>query len=225
MPVIKPPFVTTPATAYLPVDLDAEARVRLEAAAHEAARIVADARERAGAILAEAEHAAQAARDRGYEQGLADGVLRGRADGRLAALADAQKALAPGAARVEILLAELAASLDDARRRAWTGAQSGVVKLALAVARALVQREIASDPSLAAPAIARAIEVAESARGLEIRVHPDDLLLVDQFVPDLAPRLVADAEVPRGEGRSIAGDASLDSQLEAVRRALLGDAA
>ena len=63
-----------------------------------------------------------------------------------------------------------------------------MIRLALSIARVIVKREVALDESIVRNNIAAAVALAARRGGLEIRVHPADRLLMDQFVPELAER-------------------------------------
>lgn len=232
MAILKPKFVVS-ATPFQAKDLDAEAALRLEEAREQARRIVKAAQEEAARIRALAEADRQGALERGVAAGKAEGIEKGRAEGRLASLDSAQKALAPGAARVESLLGILGPALNDAILRASTDAEAGVIRLALAIAKSVVKREVKLDPGIVLGNVEAAVALAARRGGLEIRVHPDDLVLMEQFVPELAARfdglvvasVVADETIGRG-GAQVAwaegsANAAIDGQLREIERLLL----
>ncbi|MEK7468286.1 MAG: FliH/SctL family protein [Planctomycetota bacterium] len=234
MGIFKPKTGSSPSPFQIR-DLEAEASAQIEEARKKADAIIRGAKEEATRIvkLADAERAA--ALERGVAAGREQGIEKGRAESRLAALADAQGRLSPGEARVASLLGQLGPALEDAVRRATTDAEAGVIKLALAIARTVVKREVALDESIVRGNVAAAIALAARRGGLEIRVHPADRVLMDQFAPELAERfdglevvrVVEDEAVGRGgakvswaEGSS---DAGIAEQLAQIERLLLGE--
>ncbi|WP_324667584.1 FliH/SctL family protein [Geochorda subterranea] len=130
----------------------------------------------------EAQAIREAARAEGWEAGRAEGEREGRA-----------QAIREVAARLERLLGEMIALVEEARRRrdhALALAEEDVVKLALAVAERVVRREVA-----AGPAVTRAVlqdvlrEMPGAGEGrVVVRVHPDE------------HRLLADADLGLPQG-------------------------
>jgi flagellar biosynthesis/type III secretory pathway protein FliH len=215
-------------------NLDAEASAQIEEARKKADAIIRGAKEEAARIVKSADAERAAVQARGFAAGREEGIEKGRAESRLAALAEAQGRLSPGAARVESLLAQLGPALENAVRRATTDAEAGVIRLALAIARAVVKREVSIDESIVRSNVAAAIALAARRGGLEIRVHPADRVLMDQFSPELAERfdgleivrVVEDESVGRG-GAKVAwaegtADAGIAEQLAQIERLLLG---
>ena len=58
--------------------------------------------------------------------------------------------------------------------------------LALVVANHLLQRQVASDPTVVRDLVARALELLPNATALEVRVHPEDLQALSPEVDRLA---------------------------------------
>jgi flagellar biosynthesis/type III secretory pathway protein FliH len=187
----------------------------------------ADAREaevRAEYEAAWAEHSAAEA-DRAAaeaEAAYAAGLEAGRAEGA----ASAREAFAASADALDAAAAEVA--VHESR---WLGdLEAHVAALAVAVARHLVDREVARDDAIVAELVARAVAEFPADQPLAVRAHPAD-------VPSLkaawagAPRAaelrwVPDAQVARGgalvEGRERIVDGRVDAALERVYRALSG---
>lgn len=217
-------------------NLDEEAKSHVEEARAKADAIVRAAKEEAARIVAAAEEEKAAAVARAEAQGREAGVEKGRAESRLAALAEAQGRLAPGATRVGELLDRLGPALADAIGRATADAEAGVIRLALAIAKAVVKREVRLDEGLVRGNVLAAVALAARRGGLEIRVHPADRVLMDQFVPELAARfeglevakVVEDESVGRGGARVAwaegSADAGIAAQLEQIEKQLLGEA-
>lgn len=125
-------------------------------------------------------------------------------------------------------------ALRDGELR-WTGMiEENVVAVALAVARHVIGREAAADPQVVAALARKAIGEFQLDRQLRIRVHPQDLQLLqsagdgDHVELDLAEgrelHWIPDATISRGgcvvEGRERIVDGRVDTALERVYRRL-----
>lgn len=140
-----------------------------------------------------------------------------------------------GAQRAEALVRRLSASLDDlanVRRDIALQAEHDLVRLALAVARRIVQREIQLDHQLVAALAHVALERLDAGRGPAlVKMHPEDIERVGAGTraewERSAIRLLPDASIPRGgcvvEAPHGKVDATLDSQFAEIAHALLGD--
>lgn len=182
---------------------------RIEAAEFDAAEraraIVADAEARARGIL----EAAEAERDRIR----AEAAEQGRRD---------------GLARAGAVLAAAAAARD----RRLASAEREIAALALDVARKVLGRELARDPSAVADLAAQAIAVARDRREVTLRVNPADAEAIRAAAGRLAAALTRaagldireDPAVERGGAvvETEAGriDARVETQLAALARAL-----
>lgn len=139
-----------------------------------------------------------------------------------------------GAQRAEALVRRLTETLDELanlRRTIASDAEHDLVRLALAVAKRVVQREVQLDGDLVAALAHVALERLDARRGpATIKMHPDDVAQVSPRIgadwDRAAIRLVADASVARGgcivESGNGRVDATLDGQLAEVTHALLG---
>jgi len=179
----------------------------------EAVRARADAREIVAHAEAEARSIVEAARvegDRLREEARREGLDQGRAE-TAAVLVRAR--------------AERARMLAEVRR--------DIVGLALEVAHKVVGREVESSPDLVAELCERAVARAATARSIVLRVNPADLPTVRAHVDRIGSSLAlglaldveADDEVSRGGCLVLSDvgriDARLETQLEAIGRALL----
>jgi flagellar biosynthesis/type III secretory pathway protein FliH len=187
------------------------------------------AAEREAAVRAEFEAAwaEQAAADAErltieVEAAYAAGVEAGRADGEAAA----HDALAASAD----VLAAAAAEVHTHEAR-WLGdLEAHVAALAVAVARHLVEREVAGDDTLVITLVARAVAEFPADQALAVRAHPADVPTLKAAWaarPRAAElRWVPDAHVVRGgalvEGRERIVDGRVDAALERVYRAVSG---
>jgi flagellar biosynthesis/type III secretory pathway protein FliH len=166
-------------------------------------------------------HAAQVAE--AYAQGFEDGRLEGEQGEQ---------------ARLRSAVSAAQEALDQLRdgEQAWTGTiEENVCALAVAIARQIVAREVETDAGIIAGLVRRAISEFGAERQMRIRVHPQDLALLqaaDADAEDGAERLamgrevrwVADVGVSRGscivEGRERIVDGRVDAALERMYRRL-----
>ncbi len=172
-------------------------------AKEEAARISGDARAAADGLRRDAE-------TRGFQEGLAAGREA-------------------GLAQVTEILVAARADAEEARAQATEGA----VVLARRMAEKIVGRAIELAPEVMGDIVSQALAASRARKGAAVvRVHPDDLALVEASRPSwlaraeaqVSVRVVADASVGRHGcvvdtpvGRL---DARLDTQLAALARAL-----
>lgn len=162
-----------------------------------AAEIERAARERADAIVAEAEASAEAVRD------------AARQDARLEADEElARRVLTIGRER-ETLLA---------------GSERELKVLAVAIAERLAGTAFRADPAHVTELARDALTRARRARSIELRVHPDDEPALASSFASESVRVIADASIARGGClvKSELGviDARLEARIDAVRRAL-----
>jgi len=113
----------------------------------------------------------EAAHARGYAEGLRDGEDRA---------ARSQEPALQALAKVTGFMEESAAQFARDRERDLTS-------LALAVARKLVQREVAADPDLVCGLVARALDLLPMDVSLEVRLNPDDLAALQGQLEPLTP--------------------------------------
>lgn len=152
-----------------------------------------------------------------YQQGFTEGQTAG-----------AQQA----AARLEPAMAKLAESLKDlaaVRRRYLQEAEMDALKLALAVARRVLHRELTVDPESILGVVKAAIDRVDARDLHRVRVNPDDLPILQKHLAaaGLPARLevVADPALERGgvlvETARGTLDASIGSQLKEIERGLV----
>jgi flagellar biosynthesis/type III secretory pathway protein FliH len=104
-------------------------------------------------------------------QEVAEAFEAGRAAGREEGSVQAQQRVS----RALEVLERIAESLHAARQDLLRRSERDLECLALAVARKLVQREVAADPAVLHELVSRALELMPLETPLEIRMHPDDL--------------------------------------------------
>jgi flagellar assembly protein FliH len=157
----------------------------------------------------------------------AEAYARGRADGERAARAMLDDAIASALASLSTAMQSV--QMHEAR---WvSNAEENIAALAVAVARHIVEREIAADPSLIAQLVARAVSAYPVDQEITIRVAPEDLALcrtlIDQDLHGARTlRWIADGSITRGgcltEGRERIIDGRVDTGIERAYRAIAG---
>jgi flagellar assembly protein FliH len=159
---------------------------------------------------------AAAARE-GHERGFAEGHAKGMAAGR----ADAQ--------RLKALLDHMAAPIAELDAKT----EQALVALMLELARRLVQQELVMDPSKMLGIVRDAVShIAQPARGLRVRLNPDDARVVAEHLSADAGgetwQIVPDRQLMPGdcvvESDSARVDARLDTRQAQLAQRLLGEA-
>jgi flagellar assembly protein FliH len=144
--------------------------------------------------------------------------------------------LEAGAKRAEAMLRRVAQTLEELstlRDAVVRQSEQELVQLAVAIARRILQREVALDPQLIGALAHVALERVGPATPAVIRLHPEDYAVVSaQQSADWAGRQVQvlpDPSVSRGgclvESEFGYIDASVDAQVAEIARVVLGDAA
>jgi flagellar assembly protein FliH len=229
MPIVKPnPSVRT--EVFSLGDIAVEAKAILAHAQRRAEQVVAQAAAEGDALRA-------AARQDGYQAGLAAGQEEGHKAGREQAVTKFDQQFA----RVARTLAEAVEQLDARKGRMLAEARHDLVALALAAAEKIVRRAMRADPSACVKTVETAVELAGRASRLSVRVHPADLELVQSFAAATAARLTGGAEVQviadpaiesggcrvtawRESGQASEIDATIQTQLDRLAGELLGKA-
>jgi len=196
-------------------DLEAQGREILRRAEAQAQELL-HAAERRGQQLAEQQ------RQVAYRAGLAEG----RAAGQKQAYEEARaQAVDDARAQVTELITALTACLsefEESKRRLLAAAESGLIELALAIARRVCKLEVGTSTA-AARANARALlEMARHADDAELHLHPDEYAQLHDLAPEFTAgvdqlahvRLVSDASVSRGGCRLSMGSGEIDATLE-----------
>lgn len=203
-----------------------------------AERILDEARAEAQRIVAAAEREAESvARIRG-EKAHAEGMREGRKAGEQRALEEA-RAAAIEKARADVASTSAAivrsfVAFEDARRRLLAEAESGILSVAIAVARRVCHLHAAQTPDAAIQVVRACLELIRHEGDVEVRLHPCDVEQMREIAPHLAAALdginhisvVDDADLKRGDCllRTRHGeiDARIDTQVDRIAAALLG---
>ena len=207
-------------------DLHAQAERIIADARRESERIVAAARDEAKALR---DSAAKTGRAEGRDAGFAEGAAEGREHGRSQALAEFKtqlEALARG-------WTEQLSSFERQRAVLFHQAQNDVVAFALRIAERIVHRSIRAHPETVVQQVRQALAFVRDPTRLRIVVHPDDLPIIEETLPQLCEsiragddtEIAADPSMARGGCRLLVPggevDATIERQIERVACALV----
>ncbi len=158
----------------------------------------------------------------------AEAFARGRASGMQEASENAREQLM----RVLRALTEATASVQAHEQR-WLGnVEENLAAAAVTIARHLIHRELTSEPSVITDLVQRSLQQFPLERNITVRLHPDDLAIVQQALLDDPERAAtqrdirwhADPHIVRGgclvDGRERVLDGRIDTALERTYRAL-----
>jgi flagellar assembly protein FliH len=158
-----------------------------------------------------------------HEQALHEGYQAGLAEGRIAAA----QVVDTGVERLRTLassaMIDRAAILRDAERQ--------VLDLALAIARAILHREVALDPTAVTATLDEVLTHLQGEAVTAIKAHPDDVPLLVKLwterarsAADHEVQIVADHRIAQGgcliETVTGAWNGMLDTQLERIHQAM-----
>jgi flagellar assembly protein FliH len=198
------------------------------------------ARAKAAELLKQAVHEAEKLR----EQARAEGAAVGRREGHAAGLEEGRaQGLREERARAEAAAADALQSLHAAveafareRTALHHAAERDLLKLACAIAGRIARAEIARDPEVIRRTVHDLLVLSASRRGLVLRVNPEDEQALRTYLPELGKifadlegaSITADAAVARGGCLASlptgSVDATIETQLDQIERALLGEA-
>ncbi len=166
--------------------------------------------------IAEIERSAEARVSAAYQEGIATGRAAG-----------AQQA----AARLDPVLAKLAATIGELtsmRPSIRSEAEQDIVRLAVAIARRVLHREVSQDPEALLGIVKAALDRIEMRELHRVRLHPEDAPAIQRYLTAAgAPARVeiqADPSLERGSAilETTRGnlDASVSTQLGEIERGL-----
>ncbi len=210
----------------------------------QAAEILSRAEKTAGdrcrELQKQAEAEIQSERERGYQQGLAEGRKAGLEETRAAANAAIEQARTEARAGNASLTQALHAALreiSDRRHRLFAEAERGLIQLSLAIARRLCGESIRQSSQPAVEATCRLLDLVRHARDVELQVNPSELQLLNSVAAEFVQqsdvlehvRVVANADISRGGAILNAADGTIDAtietQLDRIAAALLDETA
>ncbi|MFE4468234.1 FliH/SctL family protein [Leifsonia sp. NPDC056824] len=186
------------------------------------------------AVAIDAEGGASSARARGFAAGYSEGLRRAEAEHQAAERARLQHwqaAEAESAAATRRALAALAAAAEGVRALAVpvvATADDALVEAALALAEAVLQREVADGHVDAADTLRRVIAATPAGELVSVRMHPDDARAVAQETGAF-PEIVPDPSIAPSDAVAVLRDGWLDARIDAglarARTVLTGDPA
>jgi flagellar assembly protein FliH len=149
---------------------------------------------------------------------------QGRVEGQAAAAAEAQASLVPSLQAFQVLLRELASEKSRARK----SAETDVVQLAIAIAKRVVHRELATDPEAILGLVKSAWDKVNARETQKLRVSVADAALLEAQRPVLGfpagLSIIPDGALAQGsmvfETARGQLDASVDTQLVEIERGL-----
>lgn len=157
-------------------------------------------------------------------------MQQGYQEGLLAAKSEVENALQDANVRVKRVLAALGEAVDDFDRRQTIGlhdVENAIAASAIAIAEAILQRELTTAKDPGAEAIARALKLAPESGDVTARLHPEDVATLSMDDIDSQNRkitVVGDAAIEPGGCVLVIGDLRIDAQLssaiQSVRAAL-----
>jgi flagellar assembly protein FliH len=120
-------------------------------------------------------------------------------------------------------LKKAAKDIEDARHSWLTHWEAGTVRLAAAIAKRLIRRELARQPEIPLTLIREALDLAVGSSQLRILLNPGDYqtlgmqaqMLVDELAPQIKAEIVADAGISQGGCRVETRFGVIDQQFEA----------
>ncbi len=211
---------------------------RLESFEEEARRLMEASRAKAAEILraalAEAARLREEASREGREAGLAEGRAEGLQAGRAEGGAEERRRIAAETAGLQDLLRGVARAVGDKRAELTALAERDLVGLSIAIAEKVVKAEVRKGVPVAAANVRHAIELVARRQEVRVVVHPDDLSMVEAYLPALRHEFadLGGLDLEAGDGVTRGGcvvvtkegavDADLDTQLDEIYRELLG---
>jgi len=158
---------------------------------------------------------------------LEKGIEQARAAGRAEGEAQARQALQ---AEIQPVLQKLASALyecSELRGRLRSQAESDLVRLAIAIARRIIGREINTDPEAITGLVKAGLEKLRVQEVLRVRLHPDHKARVAEYLARFGAshvEVLGDPSCPPGaivlETSRGNLDASVDTQLREIERGL-----
>ncbi|GMU82545.1 MAG: hypothetical protein AMXMBFR47_24160 [Planctomycetota bacterium] len=222
--------VPVQATPLSFVDLEQQAAGIIETARRRAADETREAMKSAGAEIArQRDEAYRAGLEEGRAAGLAE--VRAQAEQRIATELEAERS---NLRLIQDALRTALVEFEAQRHRLHADAESGVVRLALAIARRVCELHVERNEDAAAPIARRLIDMARHAADIELRVNPAEYRALAEVgkqaaAPGVDQRhihVIADETIARGgcflRSADSSVDASIETQLARIAEVLVG---
>ena len=216
----------TSAPAFSFADVEAKAAQILRDANDQAQRLLADA---SATARQRAQQIEQEAKAEGFKKGCQDGQQEALVQGRQVAIDEARQSLNQLGQSIGTAIARF----EEAKRRLVAQAETGVIKLAIEIARRVCKHDAGQSSAAAIDNARHLLEMVKHEADLELCLNPADAITLREVLPDVLAAaghgshadIIEDAAVPRGgvqlRSRSGSVDATLETQLERVAAALL----
>ena len=214
IPVKDEPLVEETAPESEPMAVKTPERPNLEEIEQQAHAILTTAQAQADDLLTKTQIRVSQIEGEAYEKGMS--AARAKVAEEInAAVADLREKLAQTVSELEPLYALIAAR-----------AERDLVKLALEIARKVVQREVTTDPDIVLTLVRVALERLHPRAMAKVLLHPDDFEYVNARRAELSHgstlELVADVSIGRGgclvQSEHGDMDARLDQQFASIER-------
>jgi flagellar assembly protein FliH len=156
------------------------------------------------------------------------GANGGRMVASQAAVGGASETARDGSERLVQTCRSLAAALERQREGLLGALEPHLVRLVFAAAEAVIRREASVDPTFVERTVADALAATSQAAAITVRVAPGQTAQVEQVLAgaDARVRVLADESITAGGCIAETDwgdiDATLETQLRALRDALLG---
>lgn len=203
--------------------------------AQQARDVVLEARKEAARIIADAKSIAESSRREASEQGYNEGFTRGKEhgylDGKHKAIEQAKVQCREQSAELAHLARRTLREATQAHEDVLQETASEVLSLAMKLAEKIVQKVAGADISAAQSNLVKALQLAGTAGEVTVHVNPSQHQQLCEFFSqymqemDNRGRIVPDPEISPGGVKAVTSrgqiDATIESQLENVARALL----
>ena len=178
--------------------------------------------------------AARAERDRILDDARREGLELARREALEEATQRERERVAAETAGLAELLRRAASAIEEKRSELAAAGERDLVKLALAVASRIVKAEVQAGKPIAAENLRRAVELTVHRQELKVQIHPEDLKLIETYLPELRrdfadlQKVALEPNEALGRGgvvvqtREGSVDAAIATQLEEIERGLLG---
>lgn len=170
----------------------------------------------------------QEAQQKGWEEGRRQGRAEGMEEGRAIGEAAARTEFQTKVASVVEALTKILTELQERRLALQAQAEADLLRLALAIAKRILRREIALDPRAVVPILREAIALANRRQDLILHLHPQDLHVVEEELPQLRSlfsdlagiTLYPDPAIERGGVLLVGQEGEIDIRIEEQIRAI-----
>lgn len=192
----------------------------------QAARLRMVAEDKAGQIITQAEKKAKeliaGAEKIGFERGQQAGYERGLEEGRHRGRQEALEESREQFAQLQAAWSDVAGQWDAQTKGMAVEAREVVIEFALKLAERLVHRVIEVDPTVVVDQVAGALALVLRPMDVSVRVHPSELLVISEALPQLMAEfdhlehihLTEDAQVGPGGCIVSYGQGQIDATIE-----------